>query len=276
MSLRFYQAVIGRELQKMLRQKDRLASAMVRPVLWLWVIGGGMSSLAGPDYALRLMPGIVAMTLLFGGMIGGLSIALDKDAGTMRLLVAAPVSELHVLLAKGCAACLNACLQTLLFLLILLAVEGLNVALRWGFGQGASESFVAMFAWVGRFPAPHVAQLLGVMLLGGFTCAALGLLCGVFTKTIDGFAVMMNFVIFPVFFFSGALYPVSGMPSLVKFLALLNPFTYVVDAMRHVWGLNAEHSLGLNFSVMLLALGLMLAVAVWKFKRGGAVVIFRV
>ncbi len=76
----FYRAVIGREWHKMLRQKDRLASSLVRPVLWLWVIGGGMSALAGPDYMVRLLPGIIAMALLFGGMIGGMSLALDKES----------------------------------------------------------------------------------------------------------------------------------------------------------------------------------------------------
>lgn len=98
MLMHFYWAVIRRESQKLLKQRDRLAAAMVRPVLWLWIIGGGMQALAGGDYTARLLPGIVGMTLLFGGMVGGLSIALDKDAGTMRLLVTAPVKTYHILI----------------------------------------------------------------------------------------------------------------------------------------------------------------------------------
>ena len=108
MLMHFYWAVIRRESQKLLKQRDRLAAAMVRPVLWLWIIGGGMQALAGGDYTARLLPGIVGMTLLFGGMVGGLSIALDKDAGTMRLLVTAPVKTYHILIAKTLGAAIGA------------------------------------------------------------------------------------------------------------------------------------------------------------------------
>ncbi|HEX4918618.1 MAG TPA: ABC transporter permease [Limnobacter sp.] len=267
MLTQFYAAVIHRETQKLLKQKDRLGAAMVRPMLWLWIIGGGMQALAGFDYTARLLPGIVGMTLLFGGMVGGLSIALDKDAGTMRLLVTAPVHTTHVIVAKTVAAAIAALVQMALLLLLLLALEGLYT-LMLPLGIDASEAM----PWLGRtlWPAPWV--LLPGATLAALACAALGVMCGTFAKSIDGFAVMMNFVIFPVFFFSGALYPVEPMPTLARWVAQLNPFSYAVDVLRAAFSSHPEFSSGLNVTVLVCSTLLMLSVATWRFSRSGAAV----
>ena len=90
--------------------------------------------------------------------------------------------------------------------------------------------------------------------LAALSCAALGVLCGTFAKSIDGFAVMMNFVIFPVFFFSGALYPIDPMPALARWVSLLNPFSYCVDLLRHAFSSHAEFSLLFSASVLAIAL----------------------
>lgn len=271
----FYRAVIGREWHKMLRQKDRLGASMVRPLLWLWVIGGGMSALAGPDYVVRLLPGIVAMTVLFGGMIGGMSLALDKDAGTMRLLVSAPVSGIHVLLAKCISAAINALMQTALLLLILLLLDGLLAGMHATGLSGMATGLRDVLPWVGRLHWPSPLPLLAGLIASAACCSALGLLCGVYTKTLDGFAVMMNFVIFPVFFFSGALYPVKGMPVLARWFSQCNPFTYVVDLTRHVFGILPEHALSTDVAAVCGFTVLMLGVAAWRFRQTGSAHWFR-
>lgn len=267
MLMQFYWAVIRRESQKLLKQRDRLAAAMVRPVLWLWIIGGGMQALAGGDYTARLLPGIVGMTLLFGGMVGGLSIALDKDAGTMRLLVTAPVKTHHILIAKTLGAAIGALVQMGLLVVLLLALEGLYTLL---FPLGFDLQDV--LPWVGRTLWPQLHVLLPGAALAALSCAALGVLCGAFAKSIDGFAVMMNFVIFPVFFFSGALYPIDPMPALARWVSLLNPFSYCVDLLRHAFSSHAEFSLIFSASVLAVATIAMLAVATWKFSQSGAAV----
>ncbi|HEX4856814.1 MAG TPA: ABC transporter permease [Limnobacter sp.] len=261
----FYRAVIGRETRKLMKQRDRLAAAMVRPLLWLWIIGGGMQALAGEDYTSRLLPGIVGMTLLFGGMVGGLSIALDKDAGTMRLLVTAPVNTCHVLIAKTLGAAMAALVQVGLLLLLLLLLEGVYLlCLEFGL------DLQTVLPWLGRTHIPHIPMLLGASILAALACAALGVLCGTFAKTIDGFAVMMNFVIFPVFFFSGALYPVEPMPALARSAALLNPFSYCVDLLRHAFNSHAEFNMLTSVAILLVSTVLILTVAGWKFSRSGA------
>ncbi|HEY1058262.1 MAG TPA: ABC transporter permease [Limnobacter sp.] len=262
----FYIAVLRREMHKQLRQRDRLAAAMVRPLLWMWVIGGGLQALAGADYSTRLLPGIVAMTLLFGGMIGGLSIALDKDAGTMRLLVTAPVHPIHVLLSKALAAMLGALLQAGLLGFILILLEILNWLVH-----PLGWSLTPWFAWVGQFTLPHLGLLLAGTTLCAAACASLGVVCGVFSKSIDGFAVLMNFVIFPVFFFSGALYPTHSMPAAARAIAQLNPFTYGVDLLRHAFGSHAEYSVLWSAGLLVGSTALLLGLALWKYQQGGAV-----
>lgn len=265
--LHFYRAVINRESRKLLKQRDRLAAAMVRPVLWLWIIGGGMQALAGEDYTTRLLPGIVGMTLLFGGMVGGLSIALDKDAGTMRLLVTAPVKTWHVLIAKTLGAAIAALVQTGLLAALLLGLEGLHIVLL-----AVGVDVQSALPWVGRTALPNIPMLLGFSVLAALACAALGVLCGTFAKSIDGFAVMMNFVIFPVFFFSGALYPIDPMPTLAKWVAMVNPFSYCVDLLRHAFNSHAEFGLLFSTAVLGASTLVMLMVAHWKFSQSGAAV----
>lgn len=263
----FYRAVLLRDLRKLFRQRDRLASAMVRPLLWLWVIGGGMQALAGGDYSTRLLPGILAMTILFGAMVGGLSIALDKDAGTMRLLVTAPVHAFHVLLSKTLAATIAGMVHAGLLGVVLLGLEGLNLAL-----QPLGLPLDVWLAWVGHLSIPDAATLLSAAVLCAFSCASLGVLCGVFTRSLDGFAVMMNFVIFPVFFFSGALYPTQSMPGLARVMAQANPFTYGVDLMRHAFNSHGEYGVAWSMGILLASGPLLLALAYWRYRQGGAAV----
>lgn len=263
----FYRAVIIRETLKMLKQRDRLAAAMIRPLLWLWIIGGGMQALAGHDYTTRLLPGIVGMTLLFGGMVGGLSIAFDKDAGTMRLLVTSPVKSQHVLIAKALAASVAALLQVALLMAVLIFLESLAAGLNiLGFDLSR------VFPWVSHYTLPNIPMLLLALIIGAFSCGTLGVLCGVFAKSIDGFAVVMNFVIFPLFFFSGALYPLDPMPVVAKSIALINPFTYSVDLLRHAFVSHAELTISTSIGFSITSSVLMLALGTWKFSQSGAAI----
>lgn len=263
--IQFYSAVITRETYKLLKQKDKLASAMVRPFLWLWIIGGGMQALAGQDYMARLVPGIVGMSLLFGGMVGGLSIAFDKDAGTMRLLVTSPVRHVHVLLAKAVSAAIAALLQTGLLLAALALFEGLYWLLH-SFGL---DLRVAL-PWTGYLQWPNLLLLLPVLCLSAMSCGLLGVAVGVSAKTIDSFAVMMNFVIFPLFFLSGALYPIAPMPTLARWAASVNPFTYCVDLLRHVFTSHAEFAISHSILVLLASGLVMLIFSHWRFSQNGA------
>jgi len=252
MILRPVYAVLEREVVRMLRQRTRLLSAMVRPLIWLFVIGAGFGAVLGAtqgiDYQRYLVPGVLGMTMLFGAMLAALTLVYDKESGVMRMLIVAPFAHHWIVIAKALAAALAALMQALL-LLAVLAVLG----------------FLSR-----RINYPMLA--LG-LLVTSFSCAAIGVLVAAFTRTLDNFAAIMNFVIFPVFFLSGALYPVQSLPAALRAAALANPFTYCVDLLKHATlaplgaRMSSDLSVGLD---LLVAVGFTLAalaIASWRFSR---------
>jgi len=205
-------AVLEREVLKMMAQRGRLLSSLVRPLLWLLVIGAGFGAMqsrhGGPGYQAFLVPGVLGMTLLFGGMLAALSMVNDRESGVMRMLVIAPIEHYWIVIAKALSATLAALIQAAL-LLVLLAILG-YLSLQ-----------------------TSVPLLLAGLVGTAFACASLGLLVAAFSKTLDNYATLMNLVIFPVFFLSGSLYPVQQLPPALHWVATLNPYTHGVDLLKH-------------------------------------------
>ena len=205
-------AVLEREVIKLLRQRWRLLSSMVRPMLWLLVIGAGFAATQGRsgsgNYQTFLVPGVLGMTLLFGAMLAALSTVYDKESGVMRMLIIAPIEHYCIAIAKALAAMLSALIQALMLLVLLSAL-----------GYVSSQLSIPLL----------VLGLLGTALV----CASLGMLVAAWSRTLENYAGMMNLVIFPVFFLSGSLYPVQQLPLPLQIVASLNPYTYGVDLLRH-------------------------------------------
>jgi len=123
MRVRPVYAVLERELLRLVRQRTRLAAAMVRPLIWLFVIGGGFAALVGADYKQFLVPGVLGMTMLFGAMLAALGTVYDKESGVMRMMLVAPLPRAWMVIAKLLAAAAAALVQAML-LLVLLALLG--------------------------------------------------------------------------------------------------------------------------------------------------------
>ena len=219
--LRAMRAVVGREINKFLRQPSRLASALVRPLLWFVVFSAGFHNVFGVsivppyetyvEYQVYMVPGLLGMVALFNGMQSSLSMVYDREMGVMRLLLTAPLPRGWLLAFKLMGGTSLSLLQMLVFLLIALA-------------------FGVEFSWA------HLPLLMLAMVAGATLLAALGLMLSVYIKQLENFAGTMNFVIFPMFFISPALYPLwkldeSGAWWLLT-LAQWNPFTHVVEAIR--------------------------------------------
>lgn len=217
-------ALTGREIMKFLNQRGRLASALVRPVLWLLVFAAGFRNVLGisiippyetyTEYAVYMVPGLLGIVLLFQTMQSALSMVYDREMGVMRLLLTAPMPRWYLLFAKLVAAAFLSMLQAYTFLLICLAF---GVWLPWQ-------------AWLYILPA----MFMGAVMLG-----SVGLLLSVYVKQLENFAGTMNFVIFPMFFISSALFPIwklreSGAQwgEWLFWLASINPFTHVVELIR--------------------------------------------
>ena len=214
-------ALASREIQKFIQQRGRLISAVVRPSLWLLIFAAGFQNVFGVsiippyetyiEYSVYIVPGLLGMVLLFNGMQSSLSMVYDREMGMMRLLLTAPLPRWYLLLCKLVAGSILSVLQAYAFLVVCALFR---VDLPWA---GALYALPALF--------------LGAMMLG-----ALGLLLSVYIKQLENFAGTMNFVIFPMFFLSSALYPLWKLEeagaAIIHSLALLNPFTHVVELVR--------------------------------------------
>ena len=220
-ALRGLLAVSSREVVKFAHQTGRLISALVRPSLWLLVFAAGFQNVFGVSiippyetyirYEVYVVPGLLGMVLLFNGMQSSLSMVYDREMGVMRLLLTAPLPRWYLLLCKLAAGTLLSVLQAYAFLLVCAAFQ---VDLPWR-------------GWLSALPA---------VLLAGFMLGAVGLLLSVHIRQLENFAGTMNFVIFPMFFVSSALYPLwkvqeSG-AEVVYHVARVNPFTHAVELIR--------------------------------------------
>lgn len=219
--LRALRAVVGREIGRFLRQPSRLGSALVRPLLWFVVFSAGFHNVFGVaivppyetyiEYKVYMVPGLLGMVALFNGMQGSLSMVYDREMGVMRLLLTAPLPRGWLLGFKLLACTALSVLQMGVFLVLAVA-----------FGV--------------ELPLTPLPALVLAMVAGAAMLAALGLVLSVYVRQLENFAGTMNFVIFPMFFISPALYPLwkleeSGAWWLLK-LAQANPFTHAVEAIR--------------------------------------------
>jgi ABC-2 type transport system permease protein len=252
MRIRPIYGVLERELVRMVRQRTRLVAAMVRPLIWLLVIGGGFAAFIGEargmDYKSFLVPGVLGMTMLFGAMLAALTTVYDKESGVMRMMIIAPMPHAWIVIAKVVSAAAAALLQAILLLVLLAALGYAGRGTEWGL-------------------------LAAALVATSFVCAGIGMLTAAFSRSLDNFAGTMNFVIFPVFFLSGSLYPVRDLPPALGWIATANPYTYGVDLLKHALlpgSGSADFGIGLDLAVLALATAVTVAVASWRFSRESA------
>jgi ABC-2 type transport system permease protein len=214
-------AITYREIAKFSRQTERLLSALVRPALWLLVFATGLHDLLGvsiiPPYQTYtpyqefILPGLVGIVILFQCMQSALSMVYDREAGVMRVMLVSPLPRSFLLFGKIVGATILSLIQAYAFLAI---------AALFGYG----------------FPAMGYVWLLPAALLSGLMLGAIGLLVSVYTRQIENFAGMMNFVVFPMFFLSSALYPLWKLreagADILYYVAQANPFTHAIELVR--------------------------------------------
>jgi len=222
-ALQALRAIVLRELIKFSQQKGRLVSALVRPVLWLAVFAAGFRNVFGVaivepydtyiPYDLYIAPGLIGMVLLFNGMQSSLAMVYDREMGLMRLLLTAPLPRWWLLLSKLLATALLSLVQVLAFVIV-----------------------AALLGTVLPMQPLALLHALLATLASALMLASLGLLLSVYVRQLENFAGAMNFVIFPMYFLSTALYPLwkleeSG-ATWVWRAAQLNPFTHAVEWIR--------------------------------------------
>lgn len=213
-------AVLERELLRFFQQRERFFAALVRPLIWLLVFASGFRASLGVSiippyqtyitYDVYVVPGLIAMIQLFTGMQNSLSMVYDREMGSMRVLLSTPLPRSYLLITRMMAGTFVSIIQVYAF-----------VAIARLFGTGV--------------PLPGLARLLPVLLLTGMALSALGMFLSSWIRQLENFAGVMNFLIFPMFFISSALYPLWHVREgsvLVYHLCQYNPFTYVVELIR--------------------------------------------
>lgn len=202
-----------RETKRFMRAKSRVIGALGMPLMFLIFMGEGFSRASLPglppgiDYINYLAPGIIAMILLFGSMFAGISVLWDRQFGFLKEVMVSPVSRISIVLGRVAGGITMALSQAILILFAGLLM-GLKTTLT-----GVLISLVFMI-------------LLSAAFVG------LGLAFASKMEDMHGFTMIMNFLMFPLFFLSGALFPLTELPGWIAKLTLLNPMTYGVDALR--------------------------------------------
>jgi ABC-2 type transport system permease protein len=212
--------VIRREAQRWLHQRGRFISALVRPLLWLVVFAAGFHFVLGVSivppyrtyipYEVYIAPGLAGMIQLFNGMQSSLSMVYDREMGSMRTLMVSPFPRWFLLSAKLLAGVAVSVVQVYIF-------------------------FAIAWFWQITPPAWGYVLVLPALVLSGLMLGALGLVLSSFIRQLENFAGVMNFVIFPMFFLSSALYPLWRMQQAdtkLYWLSEANPFTHAVELIR--------------------------------------------
>ena len=217
---RAFAGIVAREVLRFLRQRERFFAALVRPLVWLVVFAAGFRSILGISiqppyetyitYDVYIIPGLIGMVQLFNGMQSSLSMVYDREMGSMRVLLTTPLPRWFLLTSKLFAGVCVSILQVYAFLAI-----------------------AAAFGIV--FPALGYLALLPALVLTGLMLGAAGMFLSSTVRQLENFAGVMNFVIFPAFFLSSALYPLWRMRESSEVLyriCVANPFTHAVELIR--------------------------------------------
>lgn len=203
-----------RELTRFLSDRAGMTTWLVQPILFLFVLGAGLQSLSaastgGVDLTTFIFPGILSFSVVFTAMFSAITLVMDRELGVMREMLIAPVSRTSILLGK--------------------ALGGTTVAASQG---------VVLLALAGLVGVPYdpvmILGALGLLVLLAFTVTAFGLMLATRIKQLRTFTSVMQLFVMPMFFLSGALYPVSGLPTWLEVLNRVNPLTYAVDPMRRL------------------------------------------
>ena len=219
--LRALRAVMMRDMAKFVQQRGRLLAALVRPLIWLAVFAAGFYNVFGVSiippyktyitYQVYIVPGLLGMILLFHGMQSSLSMVYDREMGVMRLLLTAPLPRWVLLACKLVAGTALSVITCYVFLAVCIAFDVTFDPIDW-------------------------LAVLPALIVCGLMLGALWLFLSVYIRQVENFAGAMNFVMFPMFFFSSALYPLwrlrEGGSELLYYVSLANPFTYAVELIR--------------------------------------------
>ncbi|MGC2299723.1 MAG: ABC transporter permease [Acidobacteriaceae bacterium] len=253
-----------REVKRYFRSKAQIIVSLGQPTLYLLALGFGFGPVfakAGAGNYIQFMaPGVIGMTVLFSSIFSGMAMLWDRQFGFLKETLVAPVPRLHIILGRTLGGATVASLQGLLMLVVCL-IAGFRPVYQHASGTSAAHNWLAI----------PVALIFVAMIAIVF--AALGASVGSTIKDMQGFQLLMNFMVLPIFFLSGALYPLHNLPLVLSWITHADPLTYGIDGLRGVLIGNWQFHYGWQFN-FLLDLGLLaglaaifLSTSAWLFSR---------
>jgi ABC-2 type transport system permease protein len=238
-----------REIKRYLRDRARIISSFFQPLLWLLIFGSGMrfsGTIGDLTYQQYIFPGIIGQTLLFTSMFMGISVIWDREFGFLKEILVAPISRFSVFLGKMLGDSTDAVIQGIIvfFLGVLLGI---------------------------RLDPVMFLEALPIMILITFGLVSIGLTIASFMESLESYGVIQSFINLPIFFLSGALFPIRGdVPTWLQVASGFNPLTYGVDALRTIilgeaW--QPLHPLYLNLLVLCCFDAVMMIIGTLAFSR---------
>jgi ABC-2 type transport system permease protein len=241
-----------REFKVFLRERSRIVSSIINPLLWLIIIGGGLGSaisFGGINYQTFIFPGVLIQSALFSSIFFGVYIVWDKKIDFLKEVLVAPMSRTSVFIGKVIGGSTDTILQVIILLVI-------------------GYTFVSTGVMTGLyFNITSVIISLAFMLVTIAGMVSIGLLIGSQMESPEGFQLIGSFLIFPLFFLSGALFPITNLPSWLSPLVLVNPITYSVDGLRGALLGTSRFHIALDFSVITLFSIAMILIGSYAFKK---------
>ena len=236
-----------RELRRYVRSRAQIVASLGQPLLYLVALGFGLGPVfqkAGQgNYVQFVAPGIISMTILFSSVFSGMGLLWDRQFGFLKETLVAPVPRLHVMLGKTLGAATVAVIQGLLV---------------------AAVCFIAGFRVADITAIPAALLFMGLI---GCLFSALGTAIGSALQNIQGFQLVMNFLVMPIFFLSGALYPLNNLPKALSLVTSLDPLAYGVDGLRTTLIGMSHFGLAADLSVLVVVTTIFLFIGSYLFSK---------
>lgn len=236
-----------REVKKYLRSRTQVIASLGSPIMYLGVLGFGLGPVfqrAGEGSYLQFMaPGVIGMTVLFTSMFSGIALLWDRQFGFLKETLVAPVPRLFIMMGR--------------------TIGGATVSII----QGSLIFVVCLIAGFRPLSFTSIPLALLFMAMIAVVFAALGTVIGSSLKDMQGFQLVMNFLVMPIFFLSGALYPLTNLPKVLSVLTKLDPLTYGVDGVRTVLIGVTHFGVSADLAVLAAVALLLFTVGAWRFSK---------
>ena len=236
-----------RELKRYIRSKSRIIGSLGQPLLFLLALGYGLGSVfaaAGQgNYFNFLAPGIIGMSIIFTAIFSGIQLIWDRQFGFLKETLVAPVSRLNIMIGRTLGGATVATIQGIVVFILAMI-----------FGFRPDNWFLVPVAIV-------------FMLLVALLFSALGTGIASVLDDMQGFQLIMNFLVMPLFFLSGALFPLAGLPPILAGLTVIDPLSYGIDSFRALLVNSSHFGLGIDFAVIVIVTAVFLGIGSYLFSE---------